>query len=110
MSSLVRLDFGTAVDRSARSVQHATEQVLGQLHLHRLAEEPYRRVPVDATGAFENLDRDVVARRFEHLSTAGLAVRRLDLDDLVVSDGLVDLGEHQRSADFRDRLVFFLHG
>ena len=53
------------------------------------------------------LDRDVAAGGVEHLTAARLPVAGLDLDDLVVADRLVGLDVDQRTADFRDCLVFF---
>ena len=53
------------------------------------------------------LARSLAQAGLEHLAAAGLAAAQLDLDHLVVADRLVDLGEHQRAADLRNRLVLF---
>jgi hypothetical protein len=90
-----------------RSVEHPPEKVLGDGHLHRLAQEADGRVLVDPGGALEHLDGHDALRGFEHLAAQRLALCRLDLDDLVVADRLVDLGVHQGAADLGDGLIFF---
>ena len=100
-------DPGTAVQGLSGSGEDPAEHVLGDGHLHGLAEEAHGCVLVDTGGSLEHLDDHEVVGRVEDLSPPHGAVGHPDVDHLVVTDGLRVLDVHEGTRDLGDRLVLF---
>ena len=104
---LGRQDLGAAVLRVAHAVEDAAEHILGHGQLQRVAQEADLAVlQVDASGVFKQLDDGGIAVALEDLAVPDLAVRKLELCQLVVGDALDVFDDHQRPGDLTDGTIF----
>ena len=99
-----------AVLRMAHAVEDAAKHILGHGQLQRMAQEADLAVlQVDAGRVFKQLHDGGIAAALQNLAVPDLAVRQLQLGQLVVGDALDVFDDHQRPGDLTDGTVFADH-
>ena len=78
-------DLGSLVDGVTRSVEDSTLHIFRNGELHAASRElDVGSLDIDTGGSFKDLDDSFPSGNFENLSTSSGAVRKGELDDLVV--------------------------
>ena len=100
----------TAVDGLAHAAENATEHILGNGKLYAVTGKTHTAVcKVKTCGGIEQLYKHVAAVDLKHAAASDLAVRQLDLAQLVKLDAVHLLDKHQRSCDLFYGSVFANH-
>ena len=102
----LRLQWRPAVDRAARTIEDAPDQVDADGRASHFATTPNNRVgQVEPSCSGEDLNDDAVAIHGEHLAAADRSVCADDFDELVEADSCGPVDDEQRPCDARSRSV-----